>query len=102
VTAGSTRGEHFRLFSYRTFFLPDSDIDPVVVGVTFTETDKGVNVEVDVSGEQTGDLISPSTNWTVPDSRDELLAAAIESAQELGQAVNVITAAIKNQSRIVE
>ena len=102
ATTGSTRGEHFLLFSYLTFSLPDSDIDPVVVGMTFTQADEGVDVEADVSGEQTGDLISSAPNRMAPDSRNELLAAARESARELRQSTKAIAAALKNPSRRVE
>jgi hypothetical protein len=102
VTSGITRGEHFLLFSYLTFSLPDSDIDPVVVGMTFTQADEGVDVEADVSGEQTGDLISSAPNRMVPDSRSELLAAARDSARELRQSAKAIAAALKNPSRRVE
>src|SRR5947209_2650153 len=58
VHPGRTQGEKFFLFSYRTFSMPDSAVDPVVVGITFTPADHGVTVEADVSGEQSGDCVS--------------------------------------------
>ena len=57
VAAGRTQGERFFLFSYRTFSLPDSALDPVVAGITFTPAEQGVTVEADVSGEGIGDRI---------------------------------------------
>jgi len=101
VTAGSTRGENFLLFSYRAFSLPESDIDPVVAGMTFTRADKGVKVEADVSGEQTGDLIASTPNRVAADSRHELLAAARQSALELCQSATAIAAALTDPSRKV-
>jgi hypothetical protein len=101
AATGSTRGGYYLLFSYLTFSLPDSEVDPVVVGMTFTSADGGIAVEGDVSGEQTGDLISSAPNRMVPDSRNELLAAARESARELCQSANVIAFALRNPSRRV-
>jgi hypothetical protein len=102
VRAGRTSGLHFFLFSYRTFFLPDTAFDPVVVGMTFTSVDQGVTVEADISGEHTGDCISSLTTKTVVDSRKELLAVACESAQNLCQSAREIAAALTDPSRSVE
>src|SRR5438067_1673544 len=51
VDAGRTKGDMFFLFSYRTSSMPDTALDPVVVGMTFTPEHQGVTVEADVSGE---------------------------------------------------
>ncbi len=102
VTSGSTRGKMFLLFSYRTFSLPDSDIDPVVAGVTLTQTDQGVNVEGDVTGEQTGDMIFSPPKRMTPNSHDELLATARESARQLSQSARAIVTALNNPSRGVK
>lgn len=102
VATGRTHGKHFLLFSYLTFSLSESDIDPVVVGLTFTQADQGIDVQADVSGEQIGDLISSVPNRMVPDSRDTLLAAARESAQELRQSAKAIAASLRDSSRTVE
>jgi hypothetical protein len=59
VVSGFTQGTGYYLFSYKTFFLAGSEIDPVVAGVTFSkEKNFGVSIEADISGEQRGDLIS--------------------------------------------
>ena len=102
VEAGRTKGDKFFLFSYRTFSMPDSALDPVVVGMTFTPAHQGVTVEADVSGEQTGDWIASVPSKTVANSREELLAAARESARKLCQSADAITAALKDPSRTVE
>jgi hypothetical protein len=102
VDAGRTSGAKFFLFSYRTFSVPDSALDPLVVGITFTPADQGVTVEADVSGEQTGDWISSAPSKTVASSREELLAAARESAGTLCQAAEAIAAALNDPSRRVE
>jgi hypothetical protein len=102
VDAGRTKGDKFFLFSFRTFSMPDSTLDPVVVGMTFTPAQQGVTVEADVSGEQTGDWIASVPSKTVVNSRDELLAAAQESARKLCQSAEAITAALKDPSRRVE
>ena len=102
VAAGRTKGDKFLLFSYRTFSLPDSDLDPVVVGMTFTPAHQGVTVEADVSGEQTGDRISSVPSKTVANSSEELLAAARESARKLCQSAEAIAAALTDPSRRVE
>ena len=57
VDAGRTKGDKFFLFSFRTFSIPDSGLDPVVVGMTFRPAGPGVTVDADASGEQSGDLI---------------------------------------------
>ncbi len=64
------------LFSYRTFSIPHSVVDPVVAGLTFTPSAQGVTVDADVSGEQTGDCIASVPAKTVANAREELLAAA--------------------------
>jgi len=102
VAPGRTHGDKFFLFSYRTFSLPDSAVDPVVVGMTFTPAHPGMTVEADVSGEQTGDWISAVLSKTVGNSREELLAAARESARKLCQSAEAIAAALTNPSRRVE
>lgn len=102
VEAGRTKGDQFFLFSYRTFSMPDSALDPVVVGMTFAPAHQGLTVEADVSGEQTGDWISSVPSKTVANSREELLATARESARELCQSAEAIAAALKNPSRRVE
>jgi hypothetical protein len=102
VSTGRTKGEQFFLFSYRTFSVPDSALDPVVAGMTFTLAHQRVNVEADISGEGTGDLIVPVTSRTVASSREELLGAARESARELCQSAEAIAAALKDPSRRVE
>ena len=73
-----------------------------MVGMTFTQADEGVDVEANVSGEQTGDLISSTPNRMTTDSRNELLAAARKSAWELRKSAKAIAAALKNPSRRVE
>jgi hypothetical protein len=102
VDPGRTKGDKFFLFSYRTFSIPDIAIDPVVVGMTFTPAHQGVTVEADVSGEQSGDCISFVPSKTVANSREELLAAARESARKLCQSAEAIAAALTDPARRVE
>ena len=102
VEPGRTRGEKFFLFSYRTFSIPGSAIEPVVVGLTFTPTHSGVIVEADASGERTGDIISSMPGETLAGERDELLAAARKSAEKLFQSADAIAAALQNASRRFE
>jgi hypothetical protein len=102
VAAGRTKGDKFYLFSYLTFSTPDGTIDPVVVGITFTPSPQGVAVEADVSGETTGDLISAALARTVPNSREELLAEARESARGLCQLAGAIATALRDTSRRIE
>jgi hypothetical protein len=102
VDAGRTQGNMFFLFSYRTFIAPDSSLDPVVVGITFTPGDQGVAIEADVSGEQTGDWISSLPRKTVANSREALLSAARESARKLCKTADAITFALRDPSRRVD
>jgi len=100
VTSGRTRGEHFYLFSYLTFSLPDHDLDSVVAGLTFTSDQHGgVVVEADVSGEQTGDFISCGLSKTVAHPMDDLLAVARGSASMLHQFADAIADALVDRSR---
>ncbi len=102
VVAGRTKGDGFYLFTYLTFAVRGSDLDPVVAGITFKPDGQGVTVEADVSGEQTGDVLLTVPENTVAYSRDELLAAARESARMLCQSAEAITAALKDPSRRIE
>jgi hypothetical protein len=101
VDKGRTKGDRFYLFSYRTFSIPESGLDPVVSGITFTPAQQGVAIEADVSGERTGDCIASVPSKTVAHSRQELLAAASESARKLCQSADAIAAALQNPSRAV-
>jgi hypothetical protein len=102
VDQGRTKGDKFFLFSYRTFSMPDSALDPVVVGMTFTPAHQRVTVEADVSGEQSGDRISSVPSKTVTQSKEELLAAARELARKLCQSAEAVAAALTDPSRRVE
>ena len=102
ATAGCTKGDNFFLFSYRTFSTSDSLIDPVVVGVTFTPFKAGRDSR---SGRQRRadrrlDLIRGSK--TVDNSRDEIMAAARDSASKLRESADAIVIALKNPVRKVE
>jgi hypothetical protein len=101
VVMGSTRGESFYLFSYRSFSSSDADIDPVVAGVTFTPTSSGVLVEADVSGEQTGDILFSTPPRMVSASKNEILAATREAAGALCESADRVVAALADRSRIV-
>ena len=96
---GRTQGKQFYLFSYQTFSLPNSRLDPVVCGITFTSAGQSVTIDADISGEQLGDLISAVPSRTVAHRREEILAAADESAHQLCQSGEGIAAAIENSSR---
>ena len=102
ATSGRTKGSRFFLFSYRTFAIPDSRLDPVVAGVLFRPADRGVAVEADVSGEYTGDCISPAFSATVANSKEELLTTARQLAQRLLESADVIAAALEDSSRKAE
>lgn len=102
VDQGRTQGENFALCSYRVFSMPESGLDPVVVGITFTTANQRVTVEGDVSGEQTGDLIFSVPSQRVGNSNDEILAVAHEVAHQLCHSAEAIAAALKNPSRGVE
>lgn len=99
---GRTKGDRFYLFSYLTFSIPGSGLDPVVTGMTFTPADQAVTIEADVSGEQTGDPIFSAPTKCVANSSNELLAAAADSARTLCQSAGAIAAALKDESRRVE
>lgn len=99
VNADRTKGDSFFLFSYRTFSVPDSDLDPVVAGITFTPAPHGVTVEADVSGEQTGDCLLSLSSKTFANSLEELLAVAHKAAARTCQAADAIVAALKDSSR---
>jgi hypothetical protein len=102
VHAGRTRGEWFFLSSYLTFSVPESGLDPVVVGMTFRPAGPGVAVDADASGEQTGDLISDLPSTSVEHSREALLSTVRESAHRLCQSADDIAVALKDPSRRVE
>jgi hypothetical protein len=102
VVSGRTQGKCFFLCSYRTFSRTDSDLDPVVVGITFRPAQKDVTVQADASGEQLGDFIVHTPERTVPFSRAELLNAVRELLRELLQSAKAIAAALNDPSRVVE
>jgi hypothetical protein len=102
VAPGRTHGSGFFFFSHRTFSIPDSAVDPVVAGLTITPADRGMTVEADVSGEQTGDWIASVPTKTVVDATEDLLAAVRESARQLCQFAEAIAAALQDSSRRIE
>ena len=101
VTPGKTRGRAFFLFTYRTYSRTDADLDPVVVGLTFTAADDGAHVviQADISGESSGVVIALLAPREVPEPRDELLRAARETAQELCKHSQTIVTALLDSSR---
>lgn len=101
INVGQTSGPGFLRFIHRTFSLPGSGIDAVVMGMTFTESEDGVNVEVDVSGEETGDFVWPSLASEAK-SKSELLSVARDLAARVIPSVDAIIAALANQQRSVE
>jgi hypothetical protein len=102
VAAGCTRGEHFMLFTFRKFWMPNSEVDPVVAGMTFTSRDEGVHIEADVSGEQTGDYISSASIRIVRTLGDELLVEANQMAKRLQESAEAIAVAISDPTREVD
>jgi hypothetical protein len=102
VDKGRTRGARFYLFSYRTFSIPDSGLDPVVAGMTFTPTHEGVTVETDVSGEHLGDRISAVPSKMLANRRAQILAAADELGGKLSQSADAVSGALKDLSRRVD
>lgn len=101
VARGRTKGNHFYLFSYLTFSIPNAELDPVVCGIAFKPADQGVTIEADISGEQTGDCISAVPSKTVANAREELLKAADELAHQLCKSTDAIETALNNASRRV-
>jgi hypothetical protein len=99
VSAGSTKGNAFFLFSYRTFSTRNANLDPVVAGITFTRADNRITIEADVAGEESGDCIASVPSTTVGISRQEILAAARDSARQLRASVAPIVAALRDTSR---
>ena len=104
VKSGRTNGRGFYLFTYRTFSRTDAtEIDPVVVGLTFTRADHDeknlVVIDADISGESTGDTIAAMTKLTVPAVREELLRAAHEFALGLSCRGQRIAEALLESSR---
>lgn len=99
VVAGHTAGEHFLLFAYRTFSVPDSDVDPVVAGMTITKTGDRMQIEADVSGEQTGDWIATPQGGIVVCTWQEMQEAARELASGLNKSGDAVAAALTNPAR---
>ncbi len=104
VESGRTQGRSFYLFTYLAFSRTDaSEIDPVVVGLTFARADddeqERVVIDADISGEQTGDGIEVLAQRTVPAGRDDLLRAASELALKLSCYDQRIAEALLDSSR---
>jgi len=99
AVAGRTQGEHFSICSYRTFSIPNSNVDRVVAGITMQRTNQGTIIEADISGESTGDIISTTPVRTVANEGTAVLEAALNSAQVLSQSSRQIVAALKDSSR---
>jgi hypothetical protein len=85
-----------------TFSLPNSAIDPVVVGMLFKSADNGVTITADVSGEQIGDVVFSLPSKTVGESRNEVVNTARTFAGELFQSADVLAKALTSSSREVE
>lgn len=94
---GRTEGENFFLFSYVTFSLPESRVDPVVVGITLTPNQDRVTLEADISGEERGDMIYSVTK--VVDSRHDVSAVAKTLAVQLSQSAEAIETALRDSHR---
>jgi len=102
AVAGRTSGKVFYLCSYRTFSKPGSDVDPVVVSITFAPAQGGVSLEAGVTGESGGDLIRSFPALTLPVSKEEVVWAARAAARELGDLADSVAAALQDDSRVIE
>ncbi len=102
IDGGSTHGKAFPLFSYRRYSLPDSEIDPVVAGMTFVPADASVAIDADISGEMTGDCLSSDSYTATATSWDDLLTATRELSRKLCHSPETIVKALRDESRRVE
>lgn len=100
--SGQTQGKAFLLFTYRTFSVPGSGVEPVVAGMNFTRADNGIGIDADISGEQTGDTMLELPRTITQGSKQELLVAARELAQRLCEGDKQIVDALSDQSRSIE
>jgi len=100
--SGLTRGQNSFVFSYRTFWLPETPVDPVTVGITFRPTEGGVLVEADASGDSRGDFIVELPQRIVAPSREEFLSAARQLGEELSHSTEQVAAALTDSLRTRE
>jgi hypothetical protein len=93
----ASRTERFPLFAYRTFIpTPAEGFDPIVVGVTFKRTDRGVLVRGDMIGEETGTVHfeHPECRLEVREQSEAVLRAARQVADRLAAEVDQLVAAL--------
>ena len=99
ASSGCNRGRSWGLFTYRTFKPPqDSDIDPVVVGIIFSESQGKIILSADISDETRG-----NTLFLLPErvtERPVVMEAAKELAQELAKQSLLVGKALVDLNRI--
>ena len=88
------------LFTYRLFQNPgDETIDPVVVGITCSKRPTGIQIEGDISGEQTGDILVEAIKDKKPASTEQVKTGALNIARELVKHTKVVVDALADASR---
>lgn len=96
--AGRTSARAFPLFSYRVFYRRTDDEDPVVVGVTFTETGAGVRVTGDISGEASGTIyFDEECDHEVPHTARAVVQQASRTACRLAAQGAVLVQALRQR-----
>jgi hypothetical protein len=100
AVAGRNSARAWQLFSYRTFKpLAGSEIDPIVVGITFSVGSRGaVQIRGDISGETLGDVL-----FDVPPSevmgRLSILEKARDISEKLTEHAAQVAEALRNSNR---
>jgi hypothetical protein len=86
------------LFSYRTYRLAGSEIDPVVVGIVCASSQTGIVVRGDITGETHGDVL-----FEVPEreavGRLSILEAVRDITEALSKQFGAVAAAIQDVRR---
>jgi hypothetical protein len=98
ISSGRNQARAWDSFSYRVYAPgPESDIDPVDVGLMFTP---GVIISSDICGETLGDVLFEIEEKSAI-GKQAILNAAQQCAQELTRHGEVIASALQNSRRKV-
>jgi hypothetical protein len=99
VMAGRTAGLTFTMFTYRAFSGDDEGIDPVVAGITLARAGDGVQLDADICGEHTGDVIVSLPKVVVPFSKQHIVEAVRDLAGKVAKSADAVVAALQDSSR---
>ena len=99
IKPGRNSARAWDLFSYRVYqSAAAAEIDPVVVGIVCSRTDRGFVIHGDIAGETRGDILFEVTDREAI-GKPAVIDATHDTAELLAKQSEIVAAAVANGNR---